>query len=492
MKSALLRAYFVLIVAVGVLAAARIAVAGTTVVAAPIETTGQESSQPILAALVAGGEPLYRDWRRAPHMLAIYGPLTYAVPGWIAGASGATPRETWIIGRLVSTAAAVVTLLVALAFMRRAGVRPSLRIVGTLALVPVLNIWSIAFTFRADMAMIACGLSGLLIAGDWRGRWRWLALPLFVGAIAYKQYAVAAPAAVFFVLIADRRIRDAMHFSVAMAGAGLAYIALMQLLTHGWFLANALGAASAAYSLENVRSNLVRFVLALPFIAIPGLWLVGRSVVRRQLDSVSAYTVASFLIATVLSGRTGSDVNYFVEAFIGLAIQAIVFAEERVRALASASNQRPLARAVTTLAALCFIPFDRYPPSAALSLDRRVDLPRVYESAIAPIDHKKIFAVELSAGVVANIPPLYSDGFIMDEMIASGRFSADSLIAEFRARGYTHVLMPDRVLEWQGLSVVPRPLLAEVSARVDRQSLVKLADIGGGRSLYLGRLNPLR
>jgi hypothetical protein len=490
LKRILVIAAAVVVALIGLAQAARTISMSGRLLVAPIEITGQESAVPILAHRIARGDPLYGPWREPPHMLAIYGPLTYAIPGWIARARDATVWDTWIIGRAVSTVFGVVALVAALVLMARAGVRRTLLPFAALALLPLVNIWSIAFTFRADMAMIACGLVGIAIADDWRGRWKWWSLVFFVAAVAYKQYAVAAPAAVILSLVAEHRIRDALRVVGGLAMAGIAYLLIVQTLTHGWFLANALGAASAAYRLENVTENLRRLALGWPIIAVPGAWVVLRRIVARRLDVVSLYALISLTIAVVLSGRTGSDVNYFVEAYFALAIQAFAGAEGWMRDLETHGWPRGIGGVALAIAALCYIPVDRYPSSPALGLEvASIDAAHErYASALASTAGSPVFPAELSAAVVAGLPTLYSDGFIMDEMIASGRFSADTLLAEFRARGYQYALIPDRVPEAQHVSVVPRVLLRELDEAIDRSSAVKVGDLGAGRSLFLVRL----
>jgi hypothetical protein len=83
-------------------------------------------AQPVAGALrVARGEPLYRDYRAGEPVVPLtYGALQYAVPGWVARATGeADARELAQLGRATSLAAGIGIALFAALLARRQGAR---------------------------------------------------------------------------------------------------------------------------------------------------------------------------------------------------------------------------------------------------------------------------------------------------------------------------------------------------------------------------------
>ncbi len=459
------------------------------------ETSGIEATMPILARKVARGEPLYEDWRVYPHEMAVYGPLFYDIPGWIARWTRLSGWRTWILGREISGVAAIATILLAVLAMVRRGVRPYLVVLGVVLIIPILGIWDIAATFRPDMPMIALSLGGVLLAGDWRGRWRWLSLVPLLAALAYKQTAIAAPAAIVATLLLTRRPGDALRFAAAFCRLRSVCICSAMQLRHPRMVfrerirkaAPGLLCAGIRDADRGARGN-------------PGpprcdprtgvCWSPDRPTLRRPPSPVR--DPVPWARGRMASGRRGSDVNYFVEALVVLAILAVMLAESAFRAYAQNGLPRAAGAVALALLVLCYIPGNRFPPSPEAALpDLSPDATeRVFTDAIAPLHGARVFPGELEVAVMAGLDVPYSDGFITDAMTVDGLLDPNEVLRDFQAQHYDYVALPDFIVMYQHTYPVPRVLLREIQHRIDLHAGVRIAPLSGGRSVYLFRLAP--
>jgi hypothetical protein len=203
---------------------------------------------------------------------------------------------------------------------------------------------------RVDMLAIALAFLGVLFAvrAERQPVWLALAMPAFVLSIYTRQTELAAPVSALVVLLL---IRPWAAILAGLGGAvlGLGALAWLEWLTAGGFLRHIISYNINSWSLTLLTTRLqyqasYAVLLALAVVGLTMLWLRRGDRMLRQSAGTTKYSVLVpiisvwlllslvMLVATV--GKTGSNVNYFIEPMcvcavavgllIGLCWQAVV------------------------------------------------------------------------------------------------------------------------------------------------------------------------
>ncbi|MBI5015821.1 MAG: hypothetical protein HZB55_10070 [Deltaproteobacteria bacterium] len=452
------------------------------------ESSGTEAAQPLLSLKVARGEDLFGDWSRYPHDFALYGPLTYVLPGLIGRAMGWDGPRIWLAGRFLSLLAGGLVLFLAAVVVRRQGARVWLVVLGVLLLVPVLRIWNIAVTFRPDMPAIALSLLGLVLARGGSRTALWRSLPFFLAALAFKQTALAAPTAVGAALYLDGRRREALLFCVAGGLMALGAVAALAAATHGFFLTHTFGILAASpCSSEWILNNWHTFLRVAPPAVLPG-FAFGAQALRGRSEARPLALASGFslLIATLTSVRVGSDVNYFVEAIVYLVVLAILGTDDWLRRAASGARLGPRLIATGLALTACLISADRSGPSrfpAPPSSSFSTAVP-YFRQLTADLGTQQIFPGDVSLAVLADLPHPYSDGFAADYLTKAGRLRSAELVGHVREAKYGYVLLPEMPIRYRGIAFLPDALSRDLLLRFDLDH-AEVLEPPGGRARFL-------
>jgi hypothetical protein len=304
-------------------------------------------------ALLIPGPRMYGPIDHLPFIVFHYPPV-YHLASRAVMAFGVDPLAA---GRIVSLAAtAVIAISIAwLVAAELAGwVGRSAVLVGAVtgALLP-LSLSPVEMWFdlmRVDMLAIALAFLGVVFAvrAERQPAWLALAMPAFVLSIYTRQTELAAPASALAVLLL---IRPRATLLAGLGGAvlGLGALAWLEWLTSGGFLRHIISYNINTWSFTLLITRLkyqgfYAVLLALAVVGLTMLWLRRGDRTRRQSTGTTKYSVVVpiisvwlllsliMLVATV--GKTGSNVNYFIEPMcvcavavgllIGLCWQAVV------------------------------------------------------------------------------------------------------------------------------------------------------------------------
>lgn len=302
--------------------------------------------------LFVRGAPLYRDFRSAPFMPLVYGPVVPALTMVLAPIFGGGPMAALEAGRVLTIASTLLAAAMVFLLARRTGACRAAAILATLAFIlsPIVLRWG--FEYRVDMPVLACELSGIFAFASGATA---TALALFAISFFVKQaHAVGIATVVLFCWISGQRRRATILALIylGLIGAGTVLLAA----AYPFYLQNTFGA---------VRT--MNFDLSAPilFVAIliggnVGLALFGViALTRRRMTDrliVCLLIVASMHdLASCL--RWGSNAYYFLPALAALTIVAsagIDLALERMRSM-GVTAQVVAGSAIAALLALGFM-----------------------------------------------------------------------------------------------------------------------------------------
>jgi hypothetical protein len=202
---------------------------------------------------------------------------------------------------------------------------------------------------RPDNLAVFFATAGVIAVESGGGRGGRWALPLFLAAGLAKQSAVAAPAAaLLWLALRDRTA--ALRLALGLGAASALSIAALQLASDGWFWFHAWTSHTAKpfawqRAWQVSRSFLELHAPLALFGAVFWTWLAA----RRRVSCAFLWLPLAVL-ATLGSGKSGSDTNYFLEPVAALALLA---ARELPLPLAPAAGRT--ARGLATAAALLVV-----------------------------------------------------------------------------------------------------------------------------------------
>jgi hypothetical protein len=290
-------------------------------------------------ALLIPGPRMYGPIDRLPFIVFHYPPV-YHLASRAVMAFGVDPLSA---GRMVSIAATAVTVI-SIAWLVAKGLegrvsRPAAAIGAAAgALLPLslgpLEIWF--DLMRVDMLAVALAFLGvvLTVRAEKQPAWLLLAMPAFVLSVYTKQTELAAPASALAALLVTRP-RAAILAGLCAVVLGVAALALLEWLTADGFLRHILSYNVNTWSFDLLITRL-RFqasygvVLVAAAVGLGASWLDQRAQSRRpkragtpSYAGTPSHTVVvpiailwlllSLAVLAATVGKTGSNVNYFVE-----------------------------------------------------------------------------------------------------------------------------------------------------------------------------------
>lgn len=333
----------------------------------------------------------------------------------------------------------VLLALLAIAGMGAWWVYRETRMASAAALTPLLflvtwnwNNWAV-FT-RVDIPAIAFGLAGLLVLGDGRSKRRLLAAgALFVLGVYTKQTQVFAPMAGLAMLLLTGRRREAMGLAGGMAGAGLAILGILQLVTGGEFWRHTVTYNANVMEWGKLgvwAGHLARFSGEKLAVAVVGLAVLWRC--RHAAPTALAAGVWLLLngISYIQLAKAGSAANYLLELDVAVAVVACLACGLPLPESATRWRlvQPCLAAVLLVGAALQWLPLravSRHPipvelPGSQVAWTRLVSAPEPVLSELP------IYTIR------AGKPVIYQP-FIMQQLAAEGRWEQTSFLADLEA-----------------------------------------------------------
>ena len=304
-------------------------------------------------ALLIPGPRMYGQIEHLPFIVFHYPPVYHLVSRAVM-AFGVDPLAAGRIVSLASTAVITISIawLVAAGLAGRVG-RSAMHIGAVTGALLPLSLGPVEMWFdrmRVDMLAIALAFVGVAFAvrAERQPAWLALAMPAFVLSIYTRQTELAAPASALLVLLFARP-RAAILAGIGGAGLGVAALAWLEWVTAGGFLRHIItyniNTWTFALLMERLRFQVSYAVLlALAVMGLAVLWLRRRdetpprgaeaSRYNLVVPIISVWLLLSLIMMVVTVGKTGSNVNYFIEPMsvcavavgllIGLCWQAVV------------------------------------------------------------------------------------------------------------------------------------------------------------------------
>ena len=271
------------------------------------------------AVRLSRGENIYRtDISIPPYTITNYPPLYIVslIPflNWFDSPFH-MPRVISVIATLLS-GAFISLIIYTLSKNRYAAMVAAILFLAS----PYVVQWSVRA--RVDSLALAFATGALFVLVRWpKERWSWLLGGLlFVAAIYTRQsYALAAPLAGFVWLWTQEK-RRAFSMALLVGGLGIAIFLLINTLTNGGFYYNIVTANVNAFAWERLMENLAQLwrdnyiilVLSALFLFIG--WRTQKS------WPILAFFLAGAMLSALTVGKIGSNVNYFLELSVALAL----------------------------------------------------------------------------------------------------------------------------------------------------------------------------
>ncbi len=298
--------------------------------AEPTELMHTTSVPVYVAREVQHHRPIYRRFDAPPHdlslyeqpyVLSLYGPLLYALPGWLARWVQPSATGLFMLGRGVSLVAFALTLALAAGLLRRWG-KADRATIALLVLMVVASpiAWPICMEARADACELLLSLLGLATFVRFEAsRRRLISLAFFVGAFLFKQSALLGPLSVVAYLLMRRRMAAAAGYAAISAVALGACVGLANAATDRAYALNCFAGMKAHVTLSNLWTvwNADTLLSAMGLLAPAAMRMWRRG---RRLDVVTTYAVAGCAWACVGVLRDGSGVNYFLPPLVAASI----------------------------------------------------------------------------------------------------------------------------------------------------------------------------
>jgi hypothetical protein len=271
----------------------------------------------IYADLLAKGSPLYRDFRIAPFIPLVYGPVVPAITAKLAPMFGSGTMAALEAGRSLTIASTIVTCAMIFFLARRTGVRRIAALLASLAflLSPMVLRWG--FEYRIDMPVLACELSGIFA---FAGGVTTVAVALFVVSFFIKPTCIVGLATVMLFCGLSGQRRRAVTIGLIWFAMVATVTAVLAAVYPSYLLNTFATALTPELDLE---APLLFFAVAIGgSVGVTILAIVAR--MRRRMSD--RLTLCLLIVASLYSFgsslRWGSNAYYFLPAMAALTIVA--------------------------------------------------------------------------------------------------------------------------------------------------------------------------
>ncbi len=300
------------------------------------------------AVRLASGEALYPPISTPPWVVTNYPPVYPTILSWLIDPA----RPTMFGGRLISIISTVMIAIAASGCVRscinRDNLTPWIGWITIFLVVcsPVLYFW--AALLRVDILATALGMIALWIAVASRGPMIFLSLPFLLAAMFTRQSSVEAFIAIAVWMLFGRAgkqgekksgLKESALFILAWIAGVVVILLLLNSWSDGEFWRHTVTYTRTRFFPERIWSNLQWILPAhaiLFIVLIPTLVLALRDPKRRI---IGIFCIASIGTA-LLSGKVGSDLNYFLNLVISMACLAALLAYDGIRELKRSGRPR--------------------------------------------------------------------------------------------------------------------------------------------------------
>ncbi len=428
---------------------------GTYSVFAEKDNSFPECSLTERALAVARGNPLYGDTERWPYNVAVYGPLTYYPAAGIAraaGISGAGIDQVRLIyrsGRAISYLSGIGILVWLWAVGAHLGLKGAWRclpLVVTFSSREIIGHWG---CFRPDFPLVAFSLWAWYCALRFRGtRSVFVAGMLLNVALAYKHTAVVSALALcLWLWVSDQRRRAVLLGSV-FAVLALSQLVWLYVATGGAWYENTVGALRAPFAPDMFLSLLGK--LGPSGVAPLAFGLAARLGTLGDLEGSFRPALWAFGVvligAMILSARTGSNTNYFLESYCWAALLTAGVVRVCVTGnTSSVGNSPPLAWTLT----LCLLLI----PAIAALAKVATSLPDDWAQATPWKDRNRelvtilrdtrgeVFLYDAYLYWFTQAPPTLMDPYIYSQRVMVGALSPAELVEKINREDFELIVL---------------------------------------------------
>jgi hypothetical protein len=394
-----------------------------------------------VATQVARGLSCYPDPRPIPYMINPYGPVSYYLFAGVVKSFGVN-----LIAPRIFVGAATVWCAVVIGLLVRhwtGSVKVGVAFGGLFLVMPAVLQWMAMF--RVDLIGLAFALTGLYFFVTSK-RW-FTSLPFFIAAFFCKFTFVAAPTACVIYLLSRNDWRKAVRFSGLWAGlAGAAFLAC-QLLTQGWFAFHTILASSVHpfrlmqwvdWTLDELNYALVPFLLTIV--------LCFRQRLRELLSLPFIYLVLASL-TTILRGKLGADINYYLEWEAALCICLGI----KYGQLKTGKPDSGVARALVPFFLGCWIVavthWINFDSNNDVSLrDSRAGCSEAYQF-VKDHHEERILTENVGALVLGEARPVVFEPFLWTREVLGQKWSDREILDLIRSRRLPLILLGQKVAQ---------------------------------------------
>ena len=232
---------------------------------------------------------------------------------------GADIEDLYYIGRLISTLAALLSLLVIFFICQRLVGDSKWSLLCIALFLAPFHLHQFASSFRPDHWLLCLSLLSCFICLR-RPKGALFCLLVVLPTISYliKAPGIIIAGCIFFSFVVDRRYKAALLYILSSAVFLIITVVFLQWSTQGLFFSAFLGGVKTSFSIRNTLSSFNYSSIWLPILMVPMIYVYlsrHSNIGEEDLRIIVAFWAVETLVALVTASRNGSNVYYFLQAY---------------------------------------------------------------------------------------------------------------------------------------------------------------------------------